>query len=109
VSVGWEPGSDFAVRIWDAAGGKELRRLEGHTAMVTTAVWSADGLRIASCGDNTVRLWDEKTGKQLRTLLGHDGGVWSIAFTPDGKRLVSGARDHTVRLWDAESGRSCAA
>jgi WD40 repeat protein len=109
VNVGWEPGSDFAIRIWDAAAGKELRRLEGHTAMVTAAVWSADGRRIASCGDdNTVRLWDAKTGKLLRTLLGHDQGVWGVwgvAFTPDGGRLVSGARDQTVRLWDVETGK----
>lgn len=106
VAVGWEPGADFAIRIRDADSGRELRRLEGHTRMVTTAVWSADGRWIASCGDdNTVRLWDAVTGKQLRAILGHNAGVWSVAFTSDGRRLVSGARDGSVRLWDAETGK----
>src|SRR5262245_19944491 len=41
-------GSDHMVRVWDAATGKELLALKGHTKEVTSVVFSADGKRLAS-------------------------------------------------------------
>jgi serine/threonine protein kinase len=52
-------GSDTSVRWWDIADGRELLRLEGHTASVTSVALSGDG-RLALSGslDQTVRLWE---------------------------------------------------
>jgi WD40 repeat protein len=52
-------GRDRTIRIWDAATGVELARLQGHTDYVFALRFSPDGASLASgSGDYTVRLWD---------------------------------------------------
>jgi WD40 repeat protein len=63
---------DKTVRVWDAATGRQLRTLNGHSKSVYGVAYSPDGAAIASAsGDKTVRIWDAATGRQLRTLSGH--------------------------------------
>src|SRR5262249_35069919 len=115
---GW--GSDFAVRLWDAATGKVLRRLLGHTRGVISVAFSPDGKQAVSGGwDQGVRLWDLETGKELRRFDGHPSGVFSVAFSPDGKEILScGSRydlrdgrwvvthdERPLRLWDVATGK----
>ena len=96
---------DKTVRLWEVAGGKEIRQLRGHQDRVCRVVFSPDGKTLASASeDKTVRLWEATSGKEIRQFLGHQYGVMSVVFSPDGKTLASASRDHTVRLWDAASG-----
>ncbi len=101
----WLPGSDFAVRLWDVAAGKEVRQFKGHTAGAACVAFSPDGRFILSGAGNVIRLWETATGKEVRTLTGHTGGVSSVAFVQDGGRAVSGSWDGTVRLWDVKTGK----
>jgi PDZ domain/WD domain, G-beta repeat len=49
---------DETARLWDAADGRELATLKGHTAAVERAAFARHGkLILTSSGDNTVRLW----------------------------------------------------
>ena len=105
VNVTWEPGSDFALRLWDARTGKLERKFDGHTAGVGCVAFSPDGRQVLSGGsDNTLRLWNVQTAKRVREFVGHAGMVTAAVFSADGTRILSGARDGTVRLWDATTG-----
>ena len=78
-------------------------RLEGHGASVETAVFSPDGLRIASGGWNSdIRLWDTATARCTHVLEDHTDRVKSLAFSPDGRLLVSAGDDTTLRLWEMQ-------
>jgi RNA polymerase sigma factor (sigma-70 family) len=100
------------VTLWDAATGKELRRLEGHKGWVLCLFFAPDGRSLASGGDDkTVRLWDPATGNELRRIDGHDGSVRTIAISPDGKMLATGGgfpTPETIRLWDPTTGKALA-
>ena len=60
-------GDDDTVRLWDAATGRMIRVLKGHTDSVSAVAFAPDGRTLASAGlDDTVRLWDTGNGKILR-------------------------------------------
>lgn len=98
---------DKTIRLWDAATGKLLLTLNGHSGSVMSASYSPDGGRIVSSGaDKIVRIWDATTGKALLSLTGHNDSVSFASFSPDGKRIVTGSDDHSARVWDAFSGKN---
>jgi WD40 repeat protein len=100
---------DDTARVWDAASGRVLARLEGHEVNVTSAAFSPDGARIVTASwDDTARVWDAASGQTLTRLEGHENNVYSAAFSPDGSRIVTASRDDTARVWDAASGRELA-
>ena len=81
---------DKTVRLWDAATGKAMKTLSGHTDDVSALAYSPDGKVIATgSGDNTVRLWDAATGEALKTLSGHSGCCVGTGVQPgwQGDRL----------------------
>ena len=100
------PVLDNTARLWDAASGKEIRRLKGHTSLVESVAFAPTAAP-SSPGpwDKTARLWDVASGREIRRLEGHSGWVSSVAFAPDGRTILTGSRDGTVRLWDAASGK----
>jgi hypothetical protein len=94
-------GEDWAIHLWDTAGGKVRTTLTGHENSVTSVAFSPDGRTLASASaDRTVRLWDTAGGMLRAMLTGHADSVTSVAFSPDGRTLASGSADKTVRLWD---------
>jgi Caspase domain/WD domain, G-beta repeat len=95
---------DKTARLWDAATGREIRRLEGHGHQVTSVAFAPDGRTILT-GADTARLWDAATGREIRRFNGHGQNVMSVAFAPDGRTILTGSDDKTARLWDAASGR----
>ena len=101
-------GSDYTIRVWDAATGKQLHRLAGHTDAVASLAFSPDGRRLASGGgadDRSVRTWDLATGKAEHVMTGHESVVQGVAFAPDGGRLVSVGWASPPRVWDVATGR----
>lgn len=102
-------GYDGAVRLWDSAGGRPLRALEGARGTLWTLDVSPRGDRLAAAGeDGLVRIWNPADGRLLGRLAGHGRNIWEVRFSPDGKRLASGSFDATARLWDSATGKALA-
>jgi WD40 repeat protein/serine/threonine protein kinase len=94
---------DGTVRIWDAASGREILRINAGT--VARVAFSPDGNQVASAGFNGIaKVWDAATGENLLTLEGHTSHVSSVVFSPDGLLLATACHDGKVRLFDAASG-----
>jgi WD40 repeat protein len=94
-----------AIRLWDAATGKEhFLEFEGHQAGVAAVGYSPGGKTLASAGED-VRLWEPATGKLIRRI---PGSAHALAFSPDGKTLAVVGRDRTIRLFEADTGKETA-
>ena len=103
--------NDHTAKVWDAASGKELATLKGHTNIVSSVTFSPDGQRIATAGwDGTAKIWNAVSGRELLTITddtvqimkGQTVQVNSVAFSPDGKRIVTGSgadRGMGCRRW----------
>ena len=91
---------DNTAWLWEAATGKAVATLSGHTDRVSAVAFSPDGSRVLTGSwDNTARLWDAATGKPVAALSGHTADVEAVAFSPDGARVLTGSADKTARLW----------
>ena len=112
-AVAWSPkrsvvasgsgGVGETIRLWDAVTGNDLGTLEGHTAWISTLIFSADGLRLYSAsGDQTIRIWDVEQRRCLAILRGSRDEVWGLTLSPDGRTLASADRDGVVAFWNAQ-------
>jgi WD40 repeat protein len=110
LSLSEDQTSPSATELSIAASQADWRySLSGHNDIVSHAVFSRDGSRIAtSSWDGTVRIWDGSTGAELIVMnVGH-GALMSVAFSPDGTKVVAGAWDNTARVFDVASGKEIA-
>ncbi|VTJ73448.1 Hypothetical predicted protein [Marmota monax] len=111
-SVGWsERGNLVAVgthkgfvQIWDAAAGKKLSMLEGHTARVGALAWNADQLSSGS-RDRMILQRDIRSPplQSERRLQGHRQEVCGLKWSTDHQLLASGGNDNKLLVWNHSS------
>ncbi|KAG7258271.1 hypothetical protein CRUP_011840, partial [Coryphaenoides rupestris] len=93
VAVGTHKGY---VQIWDAAGGRKLISLEGHSARVGALAWNGEQLSSGS-RDRVILQRDVRTpGSAERRLQGHRQEVCGLKWSPDHQHLASGGNDNKV-------------
>ncbi|MEO5947794.1 MAG: caspase family protein, partial [Chitinophagaceae bacterium] len=92
---------DNTARVWSSEGAL-LAELKGHTSLVRSAQFSADGKKIITASfDKTARVWSSE-GALLAELKGHTNSVNSAQFSADGKKIVTASYDNTARVWSSE-------
>ncbi|XP_064415504.1 fizzy-related protein homolog [Latimeria chalumnae] len=99
VAVGTHKGY---VQIWDAAAGKKLTCLDGHSARVGALAWNADQLSSGS-RDRLILQRDVRTPplQSERRLQGHRQEVCGLKWSPDHQHLASGGNDNKLFVWSS--------
>jgi WD40 repeat protein len=106
-------GNDAYVRLWDVAAFAQpgncpqapSAEMIGGALSVPVAVFSPDGVVIASVDYHAIRL-REVASQRLVNTIQLDNSIFSLAYSPDGQYLVSGELGNTLRLWDAAGGEA---
>lgn len=104
-------GQGEAIRLWDAATGKPLRRLADNQGEHGTVAFSPDGKALAAgCWDRAIRLYEVETGRELLKLNERwsegqaDRWIAAVTFSPDGKTIASSG-ESSLWVWDLATGR----
>ena len=104
-------GSFQEIRIWDAATGAEVKRIDGFADRVVALTFSPDNKLLATAGgaateDGEVKIFDVATGKQVIDIKGaHSDTAFGVSFSPDGKMLASCGADKFVKIFEVPSGK----
>ena len=91
---------DKAIKIWEAATGREIKTLRQSDKM-TAFAFSPDNQKILAADEKgNLHLWDITTGKSLGKFAGKSpGGVATISISPDGRHAVS-THYRALAYWD---------
>ena len=95
-----DEADSFPVKLWDVANHEELTSLNGHTAPITSAVFSSDGITLAT-GDSGGDVWLWNIQRSEAVLIIHTGDyVDYLAFHPNGNLLAVANAGGAIGLWD---------
>ncbi len=97
------------IKIWDTATGRELKELRGHSNLVESAMFSADGKFLVSGYEQEAqnnyqtafKLWDLTNARTLITLAGQPR---PSTMSRDRRLLAIGSREKMVNILDAATG-----
>jgi WD40 repeat protein len=96
---------DSNARLWNAATGKQLAVLTGHTDAVLNCVFSPDGWTLATKSDDgTIKFWNLATFRDVCPIqMGYAGEIAGAfpAFSPDGQILTANGNGSGLRYWGA--------
>jgi WD40 repeat protein len=95
------------IKLWDAASGRELMTLIGHTGWVMGLAFSPDGKSLASTSlDGTVRIWSLSPGSELTAVQSPVAAFGTrIVYSPIEDEFATSGGDGTATFWNAKTGK----
>ena len=96
-------GKDGAVKSWDLATGKVVRRLPA-TGFRRAAKAPDGSLVLANAATDTRVRAVDLAGKERFTVPAGHGGLGALAVSPDGRSVVAASYDADMRAWNARNG-----
>ena len=103
-----DPAAEQALR--SVMGTFQWYLLIGHRGPVLSAMFSADGKRLVTGGqDGTARMWDlgaRDPGAAGRVLDGSDSALTCVALAPDGRLMRAGDERGAVHRWNLDDDAS---
>jgi WD40 repeat protein len=97
---------DPTVRVWEAATGRLVVRLNGHTGWVCELAFTGDGRRLISAAtDQTIRFWETSDWTETQVLRGHTDEIHAVAISDSAQLVASAGKDGNLMLWK-EDGKS---
>jgi WD40 repeat protein/CHAT domain-containing protein len=102
-------GHEGAVKVWDLAGGNEVRTLPGDYRPIQRVEFSRDGNLLVALDEGFVSVWEHLTWElKLRVRADSvDGTFRACALSPDAKTLAvgGGPKDEgVITFWDVATG-----
>jgi hypothetical protein len=97
---------DRSVHTWSASGGKEAYKPWEHTAQVSQAAYTPDGLSVvAVCQDGAIRKWTAAKGTEEWLVTPSEVKQLNcLSFQPAGSRFITGGADGWLRIWNTADG-----
>ena len=97
--------------LWNAKTGERIYGLKADKYQTFDhAVFSPDGLNIASNQGSKIDILNTKTGNKVRTLVeGSDedfkryGLIFALAYNPDGKSIAVCSSNGNIYIWDVKT------
>lgn len=94
---------DPAIRVWDAATGRFLVRLDGHSSWVSKLAFSNDGKTLISASsDQSIRYWSTDRWTEYRVLRGHTDEIHAVAVSGPGRLAASTSKNGDLLLWQVD-------
>ncbi|CAL6116923.1 PQQ-binding-like_beta-propeller repeat protein [Hexamita inflata] len=92
------------VYLYSIATNQQIKKLEGHTDLVNTAIFGKDDTHLISVSeDKSVKVWDVKSGAVVQTIEGHTDSVYQVRYNKDFSCFGTTSRDKTIKLWNAQT------
>ena len=92
---------DHTIELIELSSETILKKLEGHTSIVTSIKFSVTGDRLYTAShDNYVRVWNTVDGSMVSEVLPGGGEILGLGISPDDTKLAIVTFEGPQKLWD---------
>jgi WD40 repeat protein len=91
-----------AINIWDLERASLVKKLYGHTQMVSCVYYLQGDQLASSSTDRKIKIWNYQTGTVVRTVHLIERSS-SMVLLPNGL-LASAGLERSIRIWNFSSG-----